>query len=435
MSVPAAVVILAAVLVLIAVRQVGSVRLPIWLVMCAGALAALLTGAIAPRDALAAIDPDVMLFLFGMFVVGRALEDSGLLLSLAHRIFGRTRRTGGLVLLLLYAAGMLSALLMNDTLAVIGTPVVLYHAARHRMSPKLLLLALAFAVTTGSVLSPIGNPQNLLVALHGGVPNPFVTFLVYLGVPTVASLGLCWVALRLAFAREFHEQDLDHTEEPIHDPRLAALGRVSLALVAILVVAKVIIVSAGLPVDFRLTWIALAGAAPILVGSPRRFSVFARIDWSTLAFFAAMFVLMDAVWRSGFLQRFIDGRDLASVPAILALGVGASQLVSNVPFVALFLPLLQGAGLPVVMALAAGSTLAGNLFVLGAASNVIVIQAAESAAQREADRSPRGCGAVPLHHRSLTFLDFARVGLPLTVAQALVYWGWIALMTCVVGSG
>jgi Na+/H+ antiporter NhaD/arsenite permease-like protein len=427
MSFPPAIIILAAVLVLIAVRQVGSVRLPIWLVMAAGALAALVTGSIAPRDALAAIDLDVMLFLLGMFIVGRALEDSGLLLSLAHRIFGRTRRTGGLVALLLYAAGLLSALLMNDTLAVIGTPVVLYHATRHRMSPKLLLLALAFAVTTGSVLSPIGNPQNLLVALHGGVPNPFVTFLVYLGPPTLASLGLCWVALRLAFSREFHDQELDHTEEPIHDPRLALLSRVSLIVIAVLVAAKVVIVSVGLPVDFRLTWIALAGAAPILLASARRLSVLARIDWATLGFFAAMFVLMDAVWRSGFLQRFIAGRDLASVPVVLGLGIGASQLVSNVPFVALFLPLLEGVALPVTMALAAGSTIAGNLFVLGAASNVIVIQAAENAGTREAGRSPRG-RAVPLRHRSLTFLDFARVGLPLTIAQALVFWGWLALL-------
>lgn len=430
MTVPPAAIILAAVLVLIAVRQIGSVRLPIWLVMSAGALAALLAGAIAPRDALAAIDPDVMLFLFGMFVVGGALEASGLLLSLAHRIFGRTRRTGGLVLLLLFAAGLLSALLMNDTLAVIGTPVVLYLADRHRMSPKPLLLGLAFAVTTGSVLSPIGNPQNLLVALHGGIANPFVAFLVWLGPPTLASLGLCWAALRLGYPRDFHGRDLDHAEEPIRDPRLAALCRVSLVVIAVLVLAKVVVVSAGLPVDFRLTWIALAGAAPVLAGSRKRFAVLARIDWSTLAFFAAMFVLMQAVWRSGFLQRFIGGRDLASVPVVLALGIGGSQLVSNVPFVALFLPLLEGAGLPAVMALAAGSTLAGNLFVLGAASNVIIIQAAENAGASEAGRSPRG-RAAPLHHRTLTFLDFARVGLPLTAAQALVFWGWLSLLAAI----
>jgi hypothetical protein len=38
---------------------------------------------------------------------------------------------------------------------------------------------------------------------------------------------------------------------------------------------------------------------------------------------------------------------------------------------------------------------------------------------------------VPLHHRSLTFLDFARVGLPLAIAQALVFWGWLALLAVI----
>ena len=186
-------------------------------------------------------------------------------------------------------------------------------------------------------------------------------------------------------------------------PRLAALSRALLAIVGVLVLAKVVVVSTGLRVDFRLTWIALAGAAPVLALSRRRFQILARIDWSTLASFAAMFVLMDAVWRSGFLQRFIGGRDLSSVPVVLALGVAASQIVSNVPFVALFLPLLADAGLPAMMALAAGSTIAGNLFILGAASNVIVIQNAER----------RG--------ETLTFLEFARVGIPLTLLNTLVY--------------
>jgi Na+/H+ antiporter NhaD/arsenite permease-like protein len=62
------------------------------------------------------------------------------------------------------------------------------------------------------------------------------------------------------------------------------------------------------------------------------------------------------------------------------------------------------------MALAAGSTIAGNLTILGAASNVIIIQNAEKQ------------GA------TLTFFEFMKVGLPLTILQVLVYWGWLALI-------
>jgi Na+/H+ antiporter NhaD/arsenite permease-like protein len=88
-------------------------------------------------------------------------------------------------------------------------------------------------------------------------------------------------------------------------------------------------------------------------------------------------------------------------------GVLLSQLISNVPLVALLLPMLQhaGAATPELLALTVGSTLAGNLFILGAASNVIIIQNAEKRAQV-----------------TISFLEFARVGIPLTLVNVLVYW-------------
>jgi Na+/H+ antiporter NhaD/arsenite permease-like protein len=84
-----------------------------------------------------------------------------------------------------------------------------------------------------------------------------------------------------------------------------------------------------------------------------------------------------------------------------------SQLLSNVPLVALYLPVLVQAGALTkgMVALAAGSTIAGNLTILGAASNVIIIQNAE-----------KKSGA------TLSFWDFIRIGVPLTVVNAGVYW-------------
>lgn len=168
--------ILLLVFLLIAVRQVGRFRLQIWQIMGAGALAVLVTGQISPVQAINAVDTDVMLFLFGMFTVGTALEESGYLSHLSYQLFRRARTSEGLLLYILFGMGFLSAFLMNDTLAIIGTPVVLLLAKRHQIPAKAFLLALAFAVTTGSVMSPIGNPQNLLIALHSGMENPFILF-------------------------------------------------------------------------------------------------------------------------------------------------------------------------------------------------------------------------------------------------------------------
>jgi len=122
-----------------------------------------------------------------------------------------------------------------------------------------------------------------------------------------------------------------------------------------------------------------------------------------------MFILMESVWDSGIFQKFINSSnlDLTSVPVVMGISVVMSQFISNVPLVALYLPMLMQMGVnnQGLMALAAGSTIAGNLSILGAASNVIIIQNAEQKA-----------GA------TITFWEFVRIGVPLTAVNVLVYW-------------
>lgn len=286
--------VLAVVFVLIAVRRFGRVRLPIWGVMLGGAAAVLLAGEITPVQAAAAIDVDVMLFLFGAFVVGQALETSGYLFHLSYKLFSRARSADTLMLYLLFGAGLASAFLMNDTLAIIGTPLVLLLAKQHRMKPEMLLLALAFAVTLGSVLSPIGNPQNLLIAIHGGFANPFVDFARHLALPTIVNLGITFWFLKRYYHESFHGDQLVHVREEFRDARLARLARLSLILLMALVALKIALVFAGIGHAIRLSYIALAAAAPVLLFSPRRWSILRHLDWYTLIFFAAMFVLMQA---------------------------------------------------------------------------------------------------------------------------------------------
>jgi Na+/H+ antiporter NhaD/arsenite permease-like protein len=122
-----------------------------------------------------------------------------------------------------------------------------------------------------------------------------------------------------------------------------------------------------------------------------------------------MFILMETVWQTGLFQRMIEhsNMDITSTFMILSTSVILSQFISNVPMVALYQPLLIHADITTrgLMALAAGSTIAGNLFILGAASNVIIIQNAEKKS-----------------HHTLTFMDFAKVGIPLTIVNVIIYW-------------
>jgi Na+/H+ antiporter NhaD/arsenite permease-like protein len=400
------------VFLLIAVRQVGRFTIRIWQIMVGGALAVLLTGQITLPDALRAINPDVMVFLFGMFIVGEAMADSGYLACVADRFFSRAKNPDQVVLLILFGMGILSAVLMNDTLAIIGTPLVLGLATKWRISKKLLLLSLAMAITTGSVMSPIGNPQNLLVAVNSGMASPFVTFAAWLLIPTLAGLAAAFLVLRLCYAREFADRPLSPDPDIACDDSLFFLTKCSLAIIVLLAAVNIVSSLAGSVMPVTLPLIALAGAAPVLIFSPRRWSILRSIDWPTLVFFAAMFVLMESVWETGFFQSFVSGELVTSVPLILGTSIVISQFISNVPFVALFQPMILQAGgtTAQLMALAAGSTLAGNLTILGAASNVIIIQNAEKSGE------------------TITFIEFMKVGLPLTVIQAGIFWLWLAVI-------
>jgi Na+/H+ antiporter NhaD/arsenite permease-like protein len=110
-----------------------------------------------------------------------------------------------------------------------------------------------------------------------------------------------------------------------------------------------------------------------------------RVDWRAVLFFATMFIAMRAAWDSGLLQPLIS----AALPeyrgspgdllAIIALSLALSQVLSNVPFVSLFSSHLLhvGADTKAWLALAMASTIAGNLTLLGAASNVIILEVLE----------------------------------------------------------
>jgi Na+/H+ antiporter NhaD/arsenite permease-like protein len=116
---------------------------------------------------------------------------------------------------------------------------------------------------------------------------------------------------------------------------------------------------------------------------------------------------MQSVWISGTCQELLAkmSPQLGSVSMILVLSIVLSQLTSNVPFVALYLPAMGSTvSQEQLMALAAGSTIAGNLLILGAASNVIIIQNAEK------------------EGKTLSFAEFSRIGVLITILDAIIYF-------------
>ncbi|HOK56457.1 MAG TPA: SLC13 family permease [bacterium] len=396
------------VFLIIAIRQIGNIKIQIWQAMLGGCLIVLIAHQISFVNALKSINWEVMFFLFSMFVIGVALEESGCLSYITYRIFRKAKTVNQLLLLILFGIGFSSALLMNDTLAIIGTPVILHIAKKHNINAKFLLITLAFSITTGSVFSPVGNPQNFLIATEGNLKNPFLTFFHYLFFPTIINLFALFFLLKLFYREHFKNNSLNHYQETIKDNSLAFLSGISIFIFVILIFTKIFLSLTDSKIDLKLVHITVISALPILIFSKKRVLIVKKIDWHTLIFFASMFILMASVWNTGFFQSIIKNLkiNITSINMIMIISIILSQLISNVPLVALYLPLLiqSGAGVKEMMVLASGSTISGNLFILGAASNVIIIQNAEKK-----------------YGETITFWEFARVGIPVTFINAFIY--------------
>lgn len=405
---PLSLVVVAAVFVAIAIRQWLPARLRIWHLMTAGAVVVLAAGELSPEAAVAAVDWNVIAYLFAVFSIAAALERAGVPRRLASRLFtSRERLLGGLLSLMgLAAAG--AAFLTNDAIAVIGAPLALAFARTMGCRPALPLIALCVAVTIGSMATPVGNPQNILIAGHAGPDGTLAVFLGRLGVPAAVSLGLAALWLWLMLRREGTAAPPSPPAEPPEAPAWPA--QAATALLVALVVADGV-VRAALPGHaVALGAIGLAACLPVYLAGPRRLALLRAVDWPTLVFFVAMFVVTGAVLRSGAIEQALGPLQarLDDPPVLAMLSFWGSQLFSNVPLVQIYLGLLTSTDPETMMLLAATSTLAGNLFVISAASNVIVVQQAER-----------------LGVRPFQFWEFALVCLPVTAATMAITYAWI----------
>lgn len=373
-----------------------------------GAIAMIACGGISMTDAYRSINLTVMVYLIGVFLLAQALEQSHYLSVLACRLLVVVQSGYHLLALLIFLMGVSSAFLMNDTVAIIGAPLVIA-LCRHRHDlAQVLLLALAYSVTIGGVMSPIGSPQNLLIALNLPKENAFSIFLSHLGVPTILNLILLYCFIAIIFRRVL-AKPLQWPEMlvSLRDPRLASLSQSGLIIFFLLLLIKVLLDSFGYADHLSFDRIAILSALPVVLLSPQRWRVIRNLDWDTLLFFVALFVVAQGMWQGQMLQRMIDywHWPIGHSSVIVGLSLLGSQLISNVPWVALYLSMLNHLGAPVVayLALAVGSTLAGNLFIIGAASNVIVMQKAKK------------------HGLLLSVGQFSMIGVPLSLFNLLLY--------------
>ena len=410
--------ILLLVLILITCQQLLPIHVPIWVIMLAGAVANIVFQQITIIKSFYAVNWNVMGFLFGVFFLAQYLEKVRITGYLTEKVLKKNRSHFFLLAGLMFLSAISSMFLMNDAVAIIGVPVCLRVAKRFQMSSTPWLLTLAFSVTIGSMMSPIGNPQNLLIAVSGVFDHPFVQYFSYFFVPSFLCLGLLLVFIYLRYYtvwKVVKPHGLAEFKQPYVKKRDVIIASLSIFLFLLGVLIKVLLISVrgGLNVPF--CWIALCSVAPVFIFSSKRVKVLRKMDWCTLVFFVSMFIVMSAVWQSNSVQAWVRHlpQSTLSVFSIIGVSTVLSQLISNVPTAALYLPVLShlGAQLHHYLALVCGATISGMLTIVGAASNLIILQNVQQ-------RNEPGFSA----------FEFMAVGLPLGLLCLVIYYLYLVII-------
>ena len=351
-------------------------------------------GVLDLKEAWAAIDDQTLIFLFGMMIVSANLEAAGFFQLSLDYLMRYVHSPFGLMVAITFGSGILSALFLNDTIALILTPLVLGLARSLNLNPIPYLLALAGATNCGSVATLSGNPQNILIGSFSGIS--YLDFAIALTPLALVSLiiQICLLWVLYPEVRSF-KSCLNATPRPyrLFKPllikSLLITGALLIAFLIAIPPAEATLIAAGLLFITRL--------------KPERF--LRKIDWDLLVMFSGLFILTAGVQKLGLLNGFTP---FVHTP-LSVLGVTAllSNLVSNVPAVLLLQHLIPHPNTRTWLLLAAASTLAGNLTLLGSVANLIVAEAVRN-----------------LGH-SLTFWEHLRFGLPLTVMTLGLTYIWL----------
>ncbi|XP_078427658.1 divalent ion symporter isoform X2 [Wolffia australiana] len=306
---------------------------------------------ISPEEAYAAVNLPILGLLFGTMVVGNYLERADLFKNLGKLLSWKAQGGKDLLCRVCFVSSISSAFFTNDTSCVVLTEFVLRIDKQHKIPPKILLLALASSANIGSSATPIGNPQNLVIAVQGKIQ--FLKFFTGL-LPAMILGSLVNVAILLGyymwvFSPEDEEQgELEAFPQDLllnlDSGGVSSLGNgVAETKESLFRKICVYIVTLGMLIalllGLNMSWTAMAAALILVVLDFRDARpCLEKVSYSVLVFFGAMFITVEGFNRTGIPGKLWDlvqpytGIDRVAGVAVLAIAVIVlSNLASNVP--------------------------------------------------------------------------------------------------------
>jgi Na+/H+ antiporter NhaD/arsenite permease-like protein len=409
-----AVVIFAAALLAIASERIDRTK-----VALIGAVLILLTQTIEQHVAIDAIDWNTLGLLAGMMLMVKVTEPTGVYTWLAIKAGQLSRgRPLAVVLALAGTTAVLSAFLDNLTTVLLMVPITFLLADALDIDPSPLVIIEILVSNIGGTATLIGDPPNILIA--GATDLSFTDFIVNLAPVCVVVFAAVTGGLYLFFRDRLRVAPKARARVMELDARRSIEDAGELRRTVPILVATIVLFFGHQALNLEPATVAMTGAAVMLLVSRQSLErSLAGIEWPTLFFFIGLFVMVGALEHTGAIDEVADGiasvTDGSRVAELLGIAWASalgSAVIDNIPLTAAMIPVVERLGdgdAAYWWALSLGACFGGNATIIGAAANV--------AAAGMAARAGRPIG----------FVEFLRIGVPVTVVSMLFATVYLAL--------
>lgn len=349
----------------------------IWAV--AGAVLLLVAGAILPREALTGVSRgiDVYLFLTGMMLLAETAREEKLFDWLAAHATKAAKGSANRLFFLVYLVGtIVTIFLSNDATAVVLTPAVAaaMNAAKVK-KPLPYLLICAFIANAASFVLPISNPANLVI--YGSHMPPLLQWLPQYIVPSIVAIAVTYVMLRLTQQKELRQE----IDSAVALPALSEGGKTAVwgivATAIILLACSAWDIQLGMPTV--ITGI-VTSAIVIIRAKKSPWMVIKGVSWSVLPLVAGLFVIVEALNKTGLTQSLTIllsrgiSQSIASATWLSGVGIAiACNLVNNLPAGLIAGKVIQAGHTPELIkrAVLIGVDLGPNLSITGSLATIL----------------------------------------------------------------
>jgi Na+/H+ antiporter NhaD/arsenite permease-like protein len=415
--------VVASAVFLVALAAIASERVHRTKAALVGAALVVVVGLLDVDGAIDAVDWETLGLLIGMMILVALTERTGVFGYVALRVAQLSRgEPVRLVPMLALTTGVLSAFLDNLTAILLVVPVTLKLAGMLRLPAVPLVLVEVFASNIGGTATLIGDPPNIMIGTHVEELG-FVDFVVVLGPISAVVLVVVSGLLFLLYRGRLQPGPGAAAVVAGLDPRKELEGRPNLGRSLLILGGTIVAFFLHAPLHLSPAVVALTGATLLLlVAADDVEAALERVEWATLFFFAALFVMVGALEEHGVISRVADliaglTGDSRLVEALVVLwgAAAGSAVVDNIPFTAAMIPVvdeLQGDDFHEATwwSLALGACFGGNATLIAAAANVAA------------------AGVLERHQQRIRFGEFALVGIPVTLLSLLAASAYIWLI-------